>query len=89
MWMLIPWFHFECSTLDSMSLLFEAVVVLCLVLAVVICFVQNVVLIISVVEIEVALGVAIAIVLEAGKIWLIAVSPLAVFDLVFIVSIDE
>jgi hypothetical protein len=72
-----------------MSLLIEVVVVLSVVLGVVICFVQKVVLIISVVEIEVALDVAIAIVLEAGKILLVAVSALSVFDLVFIVSIDE
>ena len=50
---------------------------------------KKVVLIVSVVEIEVALDVVIAIVLEAGKILLVAVSALAVFDSVFIVAIDE
>ena len=72
-----------------MSLLIEVVIVLSVVQAVVICFIQKVVLIVSVVEIEVALHVVIAIVLEAGKILLVAVSALAVFDSVFIVAIDE
>ena len=72
-----------------MSLLIEVVIVLSVVQAVVICFIQKVVLIVSVVEIEVALDVVIAIVLEAGKILLVAVSALAVFDSVFIVAIDE
>ena len=80
---------FECSALESMSLLIEVLMLLSVVQAVVICFIQKVVLIVSVVEIEVALDVVIAIVLEAGKILLVAVSALAVFDLVFIVSIDE
>lgn len=80
---------FECSALESMSLLIEVVIVLSVVQAVVICFIQKVVLIVSVVEIEVALDVVIAIVLEAGKILLVAVSALAVFDSVFIVAIDE
>ena len=72
-----------------MSLLIEAVILVSVVQAVVICFIQKVVLIVSVVEIEVALDVVIAIVLEAGKIVLVAVSALAVFDSVFIVAIDE
>ena len=72
-----------------MSLLIEVVIVVSVVQAVVICFIQKVVLIVSVVEIEVALDVVIAIVLEAGKILLVAVSALAVFDSVFIVAIDE
>ena len=80
---------FECSALESMSLLIEVVIVLSVVQAVVIWFIQKVVLIVSVVEIEVALDVVIAIVLEAGKILLVAVSALAVFDSVFIVAIDE
>lgn len=80
---------FECSALESMSLLIEVVIVVSVVQAVVICFIQKVVLIVSVVEIEVALDVVIAIVLEAGKILLVAVSALAVFDSVFIVAIDE
>ena len=80
---------FECSALESMSLLIEVAIVLSVVQAVVICFIQKVVLIVSVVEIEVALDVVIAIVLEAGKILLVAVSALAVFDSVFIVAIDE
>ena len=80
---------FECSALESMSLLIEVVIVLSVVQAVVVCLVQKVVLIVSVVEIEVALDVVIAIVLEAGKILLVAVSALAVFDSVFIVAIDE
>jgi hypothetical protein len=65
------------------------VVVLSVALAVVICFVPKVVLIVSGVEIEVSLDVVIAIVLEAAKILLAAVSALVVFDLVFIVFIDE
>ena len=72
-----------------MSLLIDVVIVVSVVQAVVICFIQKVVLIVSVVEIEVALDVVIAIVLEAGKILLVAVSALAVFDSVFIVAIDE
>ena len=80
---------FECSALESMSLLIKVVIVVSVVQAVVICFIQKVVLIVSVVEIEVALDVVIAIVLEAGKIVLVAVSALAVFDSVFIVAIDE
>ena len=80
---------FECSALESMSLLIEVLMLLSVVQAVVICFIQKVVLIVSVVEIEVALDVVIAIVLEAGKILLVAVSALAVFDSVFIVAIDE
>ena len=80
---------FECSALESMSLLIEVVIVVSVVQAVVICFIQKVVLIVSVVEIEVALDVVIAIVLEAGKILLVAVSALVVFDSVFIVAIDE
>ena len=72
-----------------MSLLIEVVIVLSVVQAIVIWFIQKVVLIVSVVEIEVALDVVIAIVLEAGKILLVAVSALAVFDSVFIVAIDE
>ena len=80
---------FECSALESMSLLIEVAIVVSIVQAVVICFIQKVVLIVSVVEIEVALDVVIAIVLEAGKILLVAVSALAVFDSVFIVAIDE
>ena len=80
---------FECFALESMSLLIEVVTVVSVVQAVVICFIQKVVLVVSVVEIEVALDVVIAIVLEAGKILLVAVSALAVFDSVFIVAIDE
>ena len=80
---------FKCSALESMSLLIEVVIVVSVVQAVVICFIQKVVLIVSVVEIEVALDVVIAIVLEAGKILLVAVSALTVFDSVFIVAIDE
>ena len=72
-----------------MSLLIEVVILVSVVQAVVIWFIQKVVLIVSVVEIEVALDVVIAIVLEAGKILLVAVSALAVFDSVFIVAIDE
>ena len=65
---------FECSALESMSLLIEVVIVVSVVQAVVIWCIQKVVLIVSVVEIEVALDVVIAIVLEAGKILLVAVS---------------
>ena len=72
-----------------MPLLIEVVIVLSAIQAVVICFIQKVVLVVSVVEIEVALDVVIAIVLEAGKILLVAVSALAVFDSVFIVAVDE
>ena len=72
-----------------MSLLIEVVIVVSVVQAVVIWFIQKVVLIVSVVEIEVASDVVIAIVLEAGKILLVAVSALVVFDSVFIVAIDE
>ena len=72
-----------------MPLLIEVVIVVSAIQAVVICFIQKVVLVVSVVEIEVALDVVIAIVLEAGKILLVAVSALAVFDSVFIVAIDE
>ena len=80
---------FECSALESMSLLIEVVIVLSVVQAVVICFIQKVVLIVSVVEIEVALDVVIAIVSEAGKILLVTVSALAAFDSILIVAIDE
>ena len=72
-----------------MPLLIEVVIVVSAIQAVVICFIQKVVLIVSVVEIEVALDVVIAIVSEAGKILLVAVSAVAVFDSVFIVAIDE
>ena len=55
---------FECSALESMSLLVEVVIVVSVVQAVVIWFIQKVVLIVSVVEIEVALDVVIATVVE-------------------------